>query len=152
VSGISRIQACRLWLLPVVLVTAPGQQPTTRDGEPIVTTLCEVVAHPERFANKTVSFKAWFESDGMDHSILNSPGCKQGIVPYPAKDDKKRPDVEAFEQAIGRGAPGTADETVVGIFTGRFVWTPPSKRILEIEGVSELRVSPLKRSLRKRRE
>jgi hypothetical protein len=146
VSSSSSIRAYRLWFLPAVLVSALGQQPTIRGGTPIVTTLCEVVAHPEKFANKTVSFKAWFESDGMDHSILNSPGCKLGIVPYPAKDNKKRPEVEAFEQAIERGAPGTADKTIVAIFTGRFLWTPPSKRILEIEGVSELDVSPLKPS------
>lgn len=87
---------------------------------------------------------ASFESDGLDHSILNHSGCKLGIVPYPAADDKKRPDVEAFDKAIEEGSPGTEDKTVVAIFTGRFVWKPPSKRILEIDGVSELRVSALK--------
>lgn len=147
VTAVRNIQSHRLWLLAIIVVPGLGQQPTlatNRDKEPIATTLCEVVAHPENFANKRVTFRASFESDGLDHSILNHSGCKLGIVPYPAKDDKKRPDVEAFDKAIEEGAPGTADKTVVAIFTGRFVWKPSSKGILEIEGVSELHVSPRK--------
>jgi len=92
-----------------------------------MTTLCGIVAHPENFANKQVTLEAFFESDGLEHSILSHPGCKTGIVPYPAADGKKRPDVDAFDQAIAEGRPGTADKTVVAIFTGRFVWKPPSK-------------------------
>jgi len=149
VNAIRQVPALGLCLMPLILMSGLCQQPTSsadRDGVPIATTLCEVVAHPGKFSNRKVRFKASFESDGMDHSILNSPGCKLGIVPYPAKDNKKRPEVEACEQAIERGAPGTADKTVVAIFTGRFVWTPPSKRVLDIDGVSELVVSPIKPS------
>jgi hypothetical protein len=147
VTTVRHIRSFGLWLLPVLVVPALGQQstlPANAGTEPIATTLCDVVAHPEKFANKRVTFKASFESDGLDHSILNHSGCKLGIVPYPAAEDKKRPDVEAFQKAIEEGAPGTADKTVVASFTGRFVWKAPSKRILEIEGVSALRVSPVK--------
>jgi hypothetical protein len=149
VTTVWRVQSFILWLLPMLVVPVPifAQQPTSPangNSEPIVTTLCDVVAHPENFANKLVKFRASFESDGLEHSILNHSGCKLGIVPYPAADGKKRPDVEAFDKAVDAGAPGTADKTVVAMFTGRFVWKPPTKRILEIEGVSDLRVSPLK--------
>ena len=146
-NSVRQIRLFGLWLVPTLAVSALGQQPTTPTGpdtQPIVTTLCEVVAHPEKFANKRVTFKASFESDGLDHSILNHSGCKLGIVPYPAADGKSRPDVEAFDKAIEEGAPGTTDKTVAATFTGLFLWKQPSKRILKIEGVSELRVSPLK--------
>ncbi|QOY90652.1 hypothetical protein [Paludibaculum fermentans] len=141
-----QIRRSVLWLVPTFAVSALGQQPTSHDVQPIATTLCEIVAHPEKFANKRVMFKASFESDGLEHSILNHSGCKVGIIPYPAADGEKRPDVEALDKAIEAGAPGTTDKSVAAIFTGRFLWKPPSKRILEIEGVSELRISPLKNS------
>jgi hypothetical protein len=136
-------------LLLVLVTPTFGQQPApspNSDSNPIATTLCEVVAHPEKFSNKFLRFQASFDSDGLDHSILIHRGCRLGIVPYSPADGKKRPDFEEFEKAIDTGAPGTLDKTVVAIFTGRFIWKPPSTRILEIEGVSELRVSPLKGS------
>ncbi len=133
------LRSLRACVLAIVAVPAFGQVPVS--SGPIATTLCEIVAHPEEFADKLVRFKAYFESDGMDHSILVQPGCQRGIVPYPAADGKKRADVQRFEEAIDAGAPGTADKIVVATFTGRFVWKPPSKRILRIEGVSDLRVS-----------
>lgn len=145
-TTLRRTRSFGLWLL-IAVVPVLGQQsnlPATGGMEPIATTLCDVVAHPEKFAEKRVSFDASFVSDGLEHSILSHSGCKLGIVPYPAPDGKKRPDVERFDKAVGEGAPGTTDKKVVAIFTGRFVWKPPSKRILEIEGVSELRVTSLK--------
>jgi hypothetical protein len=147
VTTVRRVRSFTLWLLPILAVPVFGRQPTSLrngDSEPIATTLCNVVSHPDKFANKRVTFGAAFVSDGLEHSILTHSGCKLGIVPYPAADGKKRPDVDAFDKAVDAGAPGTADKKVVAVFTGRFVWKPPSKRILEIEGVSELRVSPLK--------
>jgi hypothetical protein len=135
-----------VWLLPALVVPVSGQSTSATDGDwkPIATTLCNVVAHPEKFANKRVRFQASFVSDGLERSVLIHSGCKLGIVPYLAADGKTRPDVEAFDKAIDLGRRGTSDKTVVAVFTGRFVWKSPSKRILEIEGVSELRVSPLK--------
>lgn len=145
-----RTRSISPWLLlSMIIVPTCGQQltpPASSNTEPIVTSLCDVVAHPEKFANKLVKFGASFVSDGLERSILVHAGCKVGIVPYPSADGRKRPDVEAFDKAIEAGAPGTADKVVVATFTGRFVWKPPSKRILEIEGVSELRVSPLQGS------
>ncbi len=123
---------------------ANGDQ-TPKAPEPISVTLCEVAAHPDRFDGKLVRFRASFVSDGMDHSILVQRGCKRGIVPYAAPDNKQRPDVDAFDRAIETGAPGTADKKVVAVFTGRFVWKPPSKRIIELEGVADLQVTSIKR-------
>jgi hypothetical protein len=117
----------------VLLVSVSGQSTSAADDDskPIATTLCNIVARPEKFANKRVRFQASFVSDGIERSLLIHSGCKQGIVPYPAADGKTRPDVEAFDKAINMGRRGTADKTVVAVFTGRFVWSP-SKRVLEI--------------------
>jgi hypothetical protein len=59
----------------------------------------------------------------------------------PAADGKERPDGEEFDKAVRASAPA-ADKAIRAMFTGRFALKPPSKRILEIEGVSDLRISP----------
>jgi hypothetical protein len=104
--------------------------------------LCKVVQHPDRFNGKSIRFHASFVSDGLERSVLVQRGCKLGIVPYPPSDNKQRPDLDAFDRAIGTGYPGTADKDVVAVFVGRFVWTPPSKRSLELEGVADLQITP----------
>jgi hypothetical protein len=51
------MRAFELWLLPVFVVPVFAQQSTRVNGaEPIATTLCHVVAHPEKFADKRVRF------------------------------------------------------------------------------------------------
>jgi hypothetical protein len=106
---------------PVVRSVAPADacctgirpaaaSPTNGNSEPVATTLCDVVAHPEKFTNKLVRFRASFGSDGLEHSVLIHSGCKLGIVPYPAADGKERSDVEAFDEAVRASAPD-ADKT-----------------------------------------
>jgi len=123
---------------------ADGEHRNPSVSEPLATTLCAVVEHPERFNGKLIRFRASFASDGLEHSILEERGCKKGIVPYQPSDDKPRPDLDAFDRAIHTGLAGTLDKDVVAVFTGRFVWKPPSKRILKLEGVTELHVTPRK--------
>lgn len=117
-----------------------GQAPIR--SEPILTTLCEVVSHSDRFDGKLVRFRATFISDGIERSILVQRGCKLGIVPLIDADDQTRPTVDAFNRAINQGGPGTGDKTVVAMFIGRFAWKPPSERTLDLVAVDELRVKP----------
>ena len=62
--------------------------PTRASAEkPIKTTLCAIVSNPAKFDRKLVQFGAFYESDGIEHSILvDDAKCKWGIAPdFPDK-------------------------------------------------------------------
>jgi hypothetical protein len=107
-----------------------------------------VVNHSDRFDGKLVRFRATFVSDGIERSVLVQHGCKLGIVPLIA-DDQTRPSVDAFNRAVSRGGPGTADKTVIAMFVGRFAWKPPSKRTLDLMEVEELQVKANHQTIKK---
>jgi hypothetical protein len=145
-SGALRTDHLLPLLLPMFFALVSAQQPeseTKSSSKPTSTTLCEIVASPAKFANKIVSFRAAFESDGLEHSVLTHVGCKKGIVPIAS--DKESAELQHFDRTLAAGGPGTADRNIIAVFTGRFVWKPPSRRILEIDGVSDLQVTPAKR-------
>jgi hypothetical protein len=55
--------------------------------KPTVTTLCSIVGNPKKFDGRLVQFAAYYESDGIERSVLvDEANCKWGIAPqFPEK-------------------------------------------------------------------
>lgn len=123
-----------------------GQSQPTEPEKPVETTVCQLVAHCKRFDGKRVQFRASVISDGFEYTALVDAECKQGIVPQTSDEADKRPDVDAFNRALGEGKPGTASKNISATFTGRFSCKPSSsspghRRVIQIEQVSGLEVT-----------
>lgn len=89
---------------------------------PIDATVCEIIDRPEKYDGKLVRFKADFESDGIEHSVLVDPACKDhGVVPYDGPQLAPAEKAE-LERAIYTGRPGTLDKHISATFTGTFRW------------------------------
>jgi hypothetical protein len=154
------------WLIVVAACASSGRilfaqsKPEERSAKPIETTVSEVAANSERFNGKRVKLRASFESDGIEHSILEEPkcrladtlndtvpadpDCKRGLVPWVADEIENHLDIHALDVALARGRRGTIDKQIVATFTGRFICKPSCSakagRILEIEQIDELAV------------
>lgn len=108
--------------------------------QPIETTLCQLVQHPDDFSCKRVRFRANFETDCMENSILLDDLCERGIAPYGSPD----PAADAFFE--GACASGQFDATVkrTATFTGTFRIQKRNGRsicALEIERVANVKIS-----------
>jgi hypothetical protein len=118
------------------------------DKAPIATTLCNIVTHCRAFNSKRVSFKATVLSDGFELTVLVDPRCKVGIVPFTSEEVDEHPDIKAFDEALKDTTPTTVgkkqiDAAFVGTFSCNLANPSPTKRrILHIEQVTELNVSP----------
>jgi len=126
-----------------------GQSQPAEPEKPVETTVCQLVAHCKRFDGKRVQFRASVISDGFEYTALVDSECKQGIVPQTSNEADKRPDVDAFNRALGEGKPGTTSKHISATFTGRFSCKPGSsspshRRVIEIEQVSGLEVTAVK--------
>jgi hypothetical protein len=102
------------------LVTTLGQQPKpATPTHPIAVTICELNANPTTFDGKLIIFKAEFESDGIERSLLIDKSCPDKTGPLPYVPDGS-PGAKAFDDAIETGRPGTLDKTITATFTGIF--------------------------------
>lgn len=100
--------------------------------------VCEVVHHPRSYVGKVVHLHASFVSDGMEHSGLVDPACKDGWIDVaissaglksqkdywahgiPGKDKDAMPPVDKI---ILWGIPFTTKgRSIHGTFIGRFEW------------------------------
>lgn len=77
---------------------------------PVITTLCAIVAAPQRFNGRLVEFTAQYVSDGIEHSVLlDGARCKQGISPeFPNKLKGE----EELTRAVFIDHPGTMDKVI----------------------------------------
>jgi hypothetical protein len=91
---------------------------------PIVTSVCDIVAQPERYANKLVKVAVAVESDGMHYTVLIDRTCpKLGLTPEFPDTEPRHPALDALQNAIyGQGRPGTLDKDVSAVFVGKFKW------------------------------
>ncbi len=110
--------------LATFLVAALGQQskPATVTL-PKAVTICELNADPTSFDGKLVVFKAEFESDGIERSLLIDKSCPDKTGPLPYVPDGS-PGAKAFNDAIWIGQPGTLDKRITAKFTGIFHYIP----------------------------
>lgn len=102
------------------VITALGQHPKPEAAtRPIAVTICELSANPTNFDGKLVIFKAGFESDGIERSLLIDKSCPDKTGPLPYVPDGS-PGAKAFDDAIWIGVPITLDRTITATFTGVF--------------------------------
>jgi hypothetical protein len=90
--------------------------------EPIRTNVCAIVHNPTKFNGKLVSFGAFYESDGIEHSILlDEASCRWGIAPiFP----QKLPGEDELENALFMDYPGTRNKVIHATWMGRFRYRP----------------------------
>ncbi len=118
----------------------PSCEPDLGSGSPIETTLCDVIEHPNNFACKRVRFRANFETDCIENSLLLDSGCERGVAPYGSPDAAASDffDGACSSNPIDRRAKRTAT------FTGQFRLRSENRRTiyaLEIERVANIEVS-----------
>jgi hypothetical protein len=134
--------------LPETLVFAdrgPQNLPcASRDDEPsqpIETTVCAVVQHPDWFACKRIRFRATLRTDCLEHAALVGDGCERGILPTGPPNPS--PAVDAFfDSACVR--PINFDVRRTARFAGRFRLRLRDQRticVLEIESLEDVRVA-----------
>ncbi len=99
------------------MLGSPWQSKPMAPVRPIEVTVCKLMAIPQDFDGKLVRFKANFESDGIERSLLLDETCQGGILPYVPSGT---PGEGAFNDAIYTGHPGTLDKTITATFTGVF--------------------------------
>jgi hypothetical protein len=77
--------ACKLFVrsaaIAFLLFTSTFQMfGTPRNGEPIDTSVCEIVAKPNKFNKKAVQLRGFVKSDMIEHTVLLDSTCEsQGI-------------------------------------------------------------------------
>lgn len=112
-----------------------------------VTTVCEIVAKPNRFNKKIVKIRAFVKSDMIEHTVLLDSSCEsEGIsLRVPAKL-QEQPDFQELYKALSRNGPSTTDQFhITGTFTGVFRYYPnrsSEKRVLEATSVQNLEIKP----------
>jgi hypothetical protein len=106
---------------------------------PIKTTVCAIVHSPTKFDGQLAQFGAFYESDGMEHSILlDEESCKWGVAPqFP----QKLAGEDELERALYMDYPGTRNKVIHATWIGIFRYRP--KRIprwqLHIREMRDLR-------------
>jgi hypothetical protein len=108
-------------------------------SQPIETTVCAVVQHPDRFACKRIRFRAALSTDCLENSVLVAEGCARGIVPWGSPN----PEADRFFEGACMGTPINFDARRTATFVGRFRLRLRDQRtiyILEIEGVKNVKI------------
>ena len=112
--------------------------PTWASAEkPIKTTLCAIVSNPAKFDRKLVQFGAFYESDGIEHSILvDDAKCKWGIAPH---FPDKLAGEDDLERALFMDHPGTRDKVIFATWAGVFRYHPGQipRWVLQIHQMSD---------------
>ena len=85
-------------------------------SEPIETSVCRVVQHPDEFVCKRIRVRATYSTDCMHGSVLIDEGCERGIVPYGSPG----PAADAFFEGACAGQPIDFGAKRRATFTGRF--------------------------------
>jgi hypothetical protein len=104
---------------------------------PIETNLCAIIANPKHFDHKLVRFSAHYESDGMEHSLLEDQAkCKWGIDPHFPEHLKGE---EHLDRAVWIDHPGTRDKIIFATWTGVFRYHPGQipRWILNIQAMTD---------------
>lgn len=125
-----------IWMVLLIFVSLTSRA----DGRPpIKTTVCEISAHPERFAGKRVALFAQLNSDGIERVTLTDETCEDVGIAVVAPDHFVGE--AAFIAALRTGHPGTLDKTISGAFIGIFHWQPDKipKRILVLKEAKSIR-------------
>lgn len=119
------------------------EQGHSAGAEPIVTTFCEIVLHSERFDGRPVRFRSSVVSDGIDHTALADSKCgSRTIIPRISEEASDRSDIQQFRDAVFLQKPrGTAFKQVSATFIGFFT-LDGKLRVLQVEKVQELTVTP----------
>jgi hypothetical protein len=132
-------------LFAITFIGICGAQPQQHTNmDPVVTTLCDVISHSETWNGKRVRFRASVISDGIDHTALADPKCKDRVIPRISEEARDRPDVARFWRSLFIDKPrGTAFKEVSATFTGTFV-LDRKVRALQVEEVRDLTVTPKK--------
>jgi hypothetical protein len=89
---------------------------------PIKATLCAIVSNPLKFDGKLVQITAFYESDGIEHSILtDDANCKWGIAPiFP----EKLAGEDDLGKAVRADHPGTLGKVISATWVGVFRYHP----------------------------
>ena len=121
---------------------SPPILPDNEPQRPVVTTLCEVIRHREKWEGKRVQFRASVISDGIDHTALADPGCRFRVIPRISEQNSNRTDVQRFRRAVFVDPPrGTAFKTISATFVGKLAWERRGVAVLEVEEVKDLAVA-----------
>jgi hypothetical protein len=137
----------------VALISVPpcfaddGNQSAMTSGAIVNTSICELVADPQRFSGKIVEVQAQYESDGIHSRVLVDPKCPGGILPSGQAHD---PLVgSSLLEALQHGCPGTRDKQIVATWIGEYHWEPENKpgsgkapRWLDVQKIENLEVKP----------
>jgi len=75
-------------------------------SQPIETTVCAVVQHPDRFACKRIRFRAALSTDCLENSVLVAEGCARGIVPWGSPN----PEADRFFEGACMGHPSISTQ------------------------------------------
>lgn len=133
------ITCCFPTLLGLSLPSSAGSPAGSRIAE---VTLCSLAATPGRFDGATVSVRAHYESDGIEHEGLFDPSCIDSRIALEIPTEAKGQ--SELRTALHGGHPGTLDKSVTGRFIGTFRWNqnghPP--RSLKVKAMSGFTVSP----------
>lgn len=114
-------------------------EPVLGPSQPIETTLCELVEHPDDFACKRVRFRANFETDCLENSILLDSRCEGGIAPYGSSNR-----AAAFFEGACASRPFDFSSKRRATFTGIFRIRARNGRsicTLDVEGVTGIKIS-----------
>jgi hypothetical protein len=91
-------------------------------GEIINTSICELVADPQRFNGRIVQVRAQYESDGLGLRTLVDPRCRGGVLPSGGVQD---PLVGgSLSEALRHGCAGTRDKQITATWVGEYHWQP----------------------------
>lgn len=137
----SRSSRCAFAIFTLLTMAALGEMHAagTPQQTPLQTTLCEIVANPQKYDRVLVIFTAHYWSDGIEHSVLvDETKCKFGIDPnFIGK-------VEG-EDRLGKAIYtdfGTEGKIISATWIGDFRWYPERriKRALLIHEMKDLAV------------
>jgi len=137
---LNRYNGFLLLMLALSVLGCATNRASGRD-EATKTTICSIVSAPERFDNRLVSINAFFESDGIEHTVLIDRACPdQGIAPFVPTERDNNADIRKLDEALAVGRPGTLDKEISGTFIGTFSWRPGQipARALSIMSISNL--------------
>jgi hypothetical protein len=130
-----------LRMIGIVVLILASTMTSRADGmTPIKTTVCEVSAHPTRFAGKRVTISAQLNSDGIERVTLTDKSCEDAGIAVLTPEHFAGE--AAFIKALQTGHPGTLDKTISGTFTGVFRWQPEKmpKRALLLKEAQRIEV------------
>jgi hypothetical protein len=136
-----------------VLLGEPGcagtHHPKVGGEQPVVTTVCDLVARPNDFNGKVIRIQARYQSDDMGLTTLTDPMCFGGVVPTGHFWDTEVSG-SFFASLHKDGCLGTVGKKVTATWTGRYYWEPKNTpgtgkfpRGLDVQKIDNLEIRPI---------